>query len=200
MKFLKPGLIILTIGLVAYNSVYFKSLDEVKSATATKNFDAATYAQDFWNSKLTPAADAAQEMSQLLKLLHEDPESTFDKYSHALGIGNLRYFLVKGTATVDEVQSDFVTLGGHTIATEFIFGNQVRDATGLIDITEFTNTMDFNNVSAELNKIIRESVLPSFKSKVKKGDSVSFVGAFELNKEHADLEHIEIIPIRLTIN
>src|SRR5204863_5656026 len=86
-----------------------------------------------------------------------------------------------------------------TIATEYVFGNAVRDATGLIDINEFSNTMDFNNVSAELNKIIREKVLPSFKSAVKKGNTIEFVGAIELNKEHLNLQKIEVVPIEIKI-
>ena len=63
---------------------------------------------------------------------------------------------------------DDTTTFVRTIATEFIFGNAVRDATGLININEFKNTMDFNNVSAELNRIIREKVLPQFKPVIKR--------------------------------
>jgi predicted lipoprotein len=86
-----------------------------------------------------------------------------------------------------------------TIATEYIFGNAVRDATGMININEFNNTMDFNNVSAEINKIIREKVLPSFKANIQNGDRIEFVGAIELNKEHLDLSNIEVIPVRVTV-
>jgi len=70
----------------------------------------------------------------------------------------------------------------------------------LININEFNNTMDFNNVSAELNKIIREKVLPAFKQKVKKGNSIEFTGAIELNKEHLDLSNIEVIPVEIMSN
>ena len=96
------------------------------------------------------------------------------------------------------IKSDSTSIGAR-IATEFVFGNAIRDASGLIDINEFNNTMDFNNVSAEINKIIRTEVLPPFKSTAKKGDMVQFVGAIELNQEHPDLENIEIIPVTLKI-
>jgi hypothetical protein len=59
--------------------------------------------------------------------------------------------------------------------------------------------MDFNNVSAEINKIVRTEVLPSFKEKGKVGDSVIFSGAIELNQAHLNLDHIEVAPISLKL-
>ena len=85
------------------------------------------------------------------------------------------------------------------IATEFVFGNAIRDASGQIDINEFKNTMDFNNVSAEINKIVRAEVLPPFKKNIKKGDTVQFAGAIELNREHLNISDIEVIPVQLKI-
>jgi predicted lipoprotein len=87
----------------------------------------------------------------------------------------------------------------YKIATEFVFGNAIRDASGLINLNEFTNTMDFNNVSAEVNKIVRTSVLPSFKTNVKLGSRIQLFGAIELNKEHLSANNIEIIPISIKI-
>jgi predicted lipoprotein len=191
----------LVIALLAYNSVYFKKLDEVKAGTAA--FDAAGYAQDFWNKKLTPGLAKATELDALTTLLKTDKEKAFNAYSHALGIGNIRYFMVKGEGVVSHVDENEVKLetGGNAvrIATEYIFGNAVRDASGAMDINAFTNSMDFNNVSAEINKLIREKVVPPFKSKVKKGDRVAFHGAIELNREHLQLNDIEIIPVSLQI-
>ena len=193
------------IAFVAYNSVYFKKLDEVKAGTTS--FNASKYASTFLDKKLLPSSSKAIEIGELLSKLQLEKDKTFDTYSHALGIGNVKYFLIKGHGTVQsvdenevllKVDSDF-TKPGIRIATEYIFGNAVRDASGTIDINEFSNSMDFNNVSAEINKIIREKVIPAFKSKVKKGDTVEFTGAIELNKEHLSLKNPEVIPISLGI-
>jgi len=208
MKAIKYIISIITIIVVAYNSVYFKKLDEVKASLTAKEFNATAYAQTFWNNKLIPNLNKAVDLNQLTAMLSTDAAKTFDTYSHALGIGNLRYFLIKGKGIIESVNEDDVTVVFQpdsskktiVIAMEYIFGNAVRDATGLIDISEFSNTMDFNNVSAELNKIIREKVLPPFKSAVKKGDTLEFTGAIELNKEHLNLEEIEVIPVQLKIN
>ncbi|HEX8059905.1 MAG TPA: DUF2291 domain-containing protein [Cyclobacteriaceae bacterium] len=199
MKIAKNILLIVIVILVGGNSVYFAKLDETKASRAQKDFDAKQYAEEFWK-KLIPAAESAISLETLITSLSSDPAMAFDKHSHALGIGNLRYFLVKGRATAETVEADYVTVSSQVrLSTEFIFGNAVRDASGLIDINDFVNTMDFNNVSTEINKIVREKVVPPFKSTVREGDKVEFIGAVELNKEHLQLKNIEVIPIQLTI-
>lgn len=193
--------------VVAYNSVYFKKLNEVK-ALVSKDFDAKSYAAKYFNAKLIPALNSAVEINQLIALLQKDKAKTFDTYSHALDIGNIRFFLVKGEGVITAINENDVSVLAKAdsserkvqIATEFVFGNAIRDASGLIDINEFKNTMDFNNVSAELNKIVRSKVLPPFKTNARKGDTVQFFGAIELNREYPDIEKIEVIPVSLKIS
>ena len=200
-KAIKYIIVVIVILLVAYNSVYFKKLDEVKAEQATKTFSAASYAKNFWDKKLIPDLHAATAIDKLIPKLTTDPVQAFGNYSHALGIGNLRYFLIQGKGTVTGIDADDITisLAGLSgpkvkIATEYIFGNAARDATGLININDFNNTMDFNNVSAEINAIIRNKVLPLLKH-AKVGNAISFTGAIELNKEHLNLSQIEVIPV-----
>ena len=206
MKAAKYIVVIVLLPVVAYNSVYFKKLNEVKASKSATEFNATQYAQTFWNSKLMPNLGKAIDITRLTEMLSNDPSKTFETHSHALGIGNLRYFLVSGKGTISSINVDDVSVlpdsSQQTIrlVTEYIFGNAVRDATGLININEFTNTMDFNNVSAELNKIVREKVVPSFKANSKKGSRIEFVGAIELNKEHLDLSKIEVVPVKLSVN
>lgn len=206
MKTLKYILGFVLLLVVAYNSIYFKKLDEMK-ASAAKDFDAKAYARKYFNSKLIPALGNAIDLNKLITLLRQDKEKTFDQYSHALGIGNIRYFLVKGEGKIVSINENDVSImlkadssqKNVQIATEFVFGNAIRDASGSIDINEFRNTMDFNNVSAELNKIVRIEVLPQFKTSAKKGQSVQFSGAIECNRAHLNLEQIEVVPVSLKI-
>ncbi|WP_442795565.1 DUF2291 domain-containing protein [Pelobium manganitolerans] len=194
----------LAVGLLAYHSVYFKSLSQLKAVEKAKMFDATAYAKDYVENKLRSVTDSTIKISELVEKLKNDPKSAFKQYSHALSIGNVRFFLVKGSGIVGRLSDNQITLNlanGQkvNIATEFIFGNALRDAAGIIKVQDFENSADLNNVSAEINKIVRQEVLPAFKSKVKVGDSVSFLGAFELNQEHYSLENIEIVPVKLTI-
>ena len=190
------------LGLVGYNSVYFKKLDEVKAAKGGKSaFKAETYAQTFWTTKLLPvASQQAIDLSTLVTQLKTDKEKAFTDHSHALGIGNIRYFLVKGTGTVSAVNPDDITVAlssGETVrlATEYIYSNAARDASGLIQIAEFDNTTDLNNVSAALNNLIRQQVIPSLKANAKPGQQLTFVGALELNRAHLHVDKLTLIPI-----
>lgn len=204
-KMVKYAVAIIVLIIIAYNSVYFRKLDEVKASSS--KFDAKTYARNYFNHKLIPSLSNAVEINQLMSLIDTSKEQTFEKYGHALGIGNIRYFLVKGEGQVTSINENDVTVLAKAdtnqktirIATEFVYGNAIRDASGKIDINEFANTMDFNNVSAEINKIVRAEVLPAFKKTVVKGDTVQFAGALELNKEHLNVEDIEVIPVQLKI-
>jgi hypothetical protein len=202
-KTLKYIMAIVVVLLVAYNSVYFKKLDEVK-ASAGKQFNAALYARNYLDTKLRPATNTIPGIDTLVNLLKTNKTGTFTTYAHALDIGNIRYFMVKGNGIVtntDESDVYVLTPGKQTIkiATEYIFGNALRDAPGLIKVNDFTNTADLNSISSEVNKIIRAEVLSPFKNKVKKGDAVYFAGAFELNQEHTNLDDIEIIPFYLQL-
>lgn len=203
-KMIRYGIVAAAIIIAFTNSVYFRSLAEVKASETAKKFDPASYANNFWNNELTPNLQQAIEIDRLIPKLHNEKEVAFDTYSNALGIGNIRYFLVSGEGKVRSVNTNDVSLvtgDGHElkIATEYIFGNAVRDASGMIDINEFTNTMDFNNISAEINRIIRNNVVPPFVERVKEGDRVLLVGAIELNQEHMNLNTIEVIPVKVEI-
>ena len=204
-KLWQKGLLGVVVLLVAYNSVYFRKLDEMKSATA--GFDGAAYATKFWSEKLVPAMEKGVDLSTLMQQLQTNPTQAFATHSHALGIGNIKYFPVRGEATVKAVKENEVVISldtqpagtDLTIATEYIFGNAVRDASGQIDVNAFTNTMDFNAVSAGLNDIIRTKVIPPFKSRVQAGDRVRFTGAIELNQKYLNLDAVEIIPVSLSV-
>jgi hypothetical protein len=206
-KIIKYFLSILLLLFVVYNSVYFKKLDEVKAAYTLESFEASSYANNFYHNKLLPHHEAAIEISKLISLLKTEPAKTFKKYSHALGIGNIRYFLVQGEGIITSIGEDAVTLSlGNDlvkteciIATEFVYGNAIRDASGLMNLNDFSNPSDFNRVSEEINKIVRREVVPPFKAKVKQENVVKFIGAIELNQAHLILDSIEIIPIQLSI-
>lgn len=193
--------------VVLANSIYIKKLDEVKAAALSGEFDATSYAQGFWENELIPKLTTAIDLNELVLLLKKSPEVAFEKYSNALGIGNIRFFLVKGQGEILSINENDVSVLIKTesgekvihIATEYIYGNAVRDASKVIDINDFDNTLNFNNVSAEINKIIRSEVLPPFKAEAKEKRMVEFFGAVELNREHLNLENLEVVPISLKV-
>ncbi len=203
-KFFKYLFLLLLLFVIGYNSIYFKKLDEVKAASVSKKFDAPKYAAGYFQ-KLVPVLQQSIDINSLRGLLLTDPAKAFDSYSHGLGIGNIKYFLTKGKGKVISIEESSMLLMVNDsnnlnirIATEFIYGNAVRDAGGIINLKDFTSTSDLNDVSAEINKKIRNEVLPAFLKKVKTGDMVAFAGAVELNRQHLDIKQMELIPV--TIN
>ena len=205
-RYIKYLLLIVAIGLVAYKSVYVKKLSTIKVVTNEK-FDAVSFSKNLWEEKLPAKLDSAVELVTFIKTALANPADAFSKYTNALGIGNYRYALVKTEGTVTDVNEDDITLQikmGDSLmtaklATEFIYGNAIRDASGLVDVKNFPNTMDLNNISEELNKMVRKTILPPFKTAVKKGDKLIVTGAIEIHKEHIKWDELEIIPVQLQI-
>lgn len=207
IKIIKYILTIALIVFVAYNSVYFRKLDEVKAASPSNRFNPTTFASDFYKNKLLPRADSAVDLDVLISILKTQPEKAFKKYSNALAIGNIRYFLVSGEGIIQSKSSDavIVKLKGDrvetnvNIATEFVYGNAIRDASGLMNLNDFTNTAEFNSISESINEIIRKEVVPSFVRDAEVGSNVKFAGAIEMNRKYFDVSLIEVIPIELSI-
>ena len=202
-RFLKYGLLAVVTGLLAYNSVYIKKLSEVK-ALKGEQFDAVAYAKELWKNKLPAKLDSAVDITVLKSAITADAEAAFNKYTHALTIGNYRYALVKGSAIVDSVTEDAVIITVQSpqpfkavLLTELIYGNTLRDASGLLDLQSFPNTNDLNNISEALNRTIREKVIPAVKPLLKPGSKIGFTGAIELNKEHVHFDDIELVPVRI---
>lgn len=202
-KILKTSIVLILVGFTLYHSVYFRSLKNMKGKGDEIN--AAAYADKYFHNQLLPMWDSAVQLNDLLTMLKTNKEQAFGHHGHAMGIGSIRYFLVSGEGVIKAVEPNGVILqlssdplgAVYRIATEFVFGNAVRDAAGKLSLTEFSNLSDVNNISMELNKIVRTKVLPPFKKDVAADRRIRFFGAIELNQERLDLTKIEIVPIQL---
>jgi len=189
--------------IVLYNSVYFQPLDEKLSEESEVVFDADALVNEIWQDRLFQAFDSAVEYTTLFHQLKSDPKSAFGQHANALAIGNIGCFRVRGEGIVKTINQNNVLLdvSGQTveIETEFIFGNAVRDASRLIQVSDFDRTSDLNSISESINDKIRHEVIPDFRNEVKVGDRVAFSGAIELNQAHLNLAIPEIIPVSIKI-
>jgi predicted lipoprotein len=204
-KVIQYGISAVLFVLIIINSIYIRKLSDIKAEMSGNEFDASLYALEYWEQGIIPAINNAIDFAELMNLLERNPDQAFSDHSHALGIGNIRYFMVKGDGKVVSVNENNVTLAIQTgdkqtevqLETEFVYGNAIRDAVGAINLAEFPNTMHLNQVSAEVNKIIRQQVIPPFLKQVKNNSCVKFAGAIELNQKYLDLNSIEIIPVSI---
>ena len=201
MSILKNSIAVIALGFIGYHSVEIKKLDEVKQLHQQK-FDATSFARTFLAKSLPPTFSKAVAIPTLTEALQKDSQKAFKDFSHALAIGNIRYFLVKSTGKITNISEDEISIQSGNqvlkIATEFIYGNAIRDAAGIFDMKPFTNTTDLNNISSEINKIVRTEIVPTFKKQIKVGDTIECIGTLELNQEHLpSLNTLEILPVSL---
>ncbi len=165
-------------------------------------FKADVFAREFWATKLLPATERAVDLKNLLAALAKDPAAARKKYGHTLGIGGATLFLVRGSGKVTAVEEDAVTVALDEsdakvgLNTGLLFGNAVRDATGLLDVSAYPNSQDFNDISTQLNSIVENKVAPALKEKAAVGEAVRFAGCFEL-EEDAQPDAPQIVPIKV---
>ena len=143
-KYIKYSLLLVVFALLAYKSIYLKKLSEVKSNT-TEKFDATAFTKKLWEEKLPAKLDSAIELTTLIKAIAADPNTSFEKYTNTMAVGNYRYAMVKAEAKVIQVNDDDLLLQlpfadsllSVKVATEFVYGNAIRDASKLLQVKDF---------------------------------------------------------------
>jgi predicted lipoprotein len=199
-RYLRYILGILAIVLVLFFSLDLQKLDEHRASQGTDVFDANDYALELWEHQIPEALSRAPELGSLVNMLATDPGGAFESMGRKLGISGTWYFLTRGQGMVESVEEEFLwVLVDHRIriqlATAFIFGNAIRDGSGVTDIDEFVNMTDFNQVSIALNRKVKEEVVPELKKLAGPGTTLEFAGAFEIREDQVDINSIRVIPV-----
>ncbi|GAB3525594.1 DUF2291 family protein [Emticicia fontis] len=198
---MKKGIFIVILLILGYNSVYFKKLSEVRKQKQT-SFDFKIFADSLYYQGILKSTHAV-ELSQLMASLQSNQDSTFKAYGNRLGIGNSAYFMVKGEGKVLEKQDDGLKVMTDdntvfSIDTKYIFGNAIRDASGLVKLTDFKTNADFNKLSEALNTIIREKAIPEDLKNINIGDKIVVTGATKLNKGKDKQSTLSILPVKIS--
>ncbi len=190
--------------LIAYKSVYFKKLDSPETKTENTKINPSAFARKFWNTSFNKAIDSAITLEVFEKeFIEKGALPTITKYSHSQGVSDVSYILMKFTGKVKEIRKDKIVLeilNSRTISYEFnignYFGNAVRDVTGLINMGDFINSTEYNEVSSELNKIVKSEVIMPIKNNIKLNDNLTIVGCVEV--KYGRLSG-EILPVKIII-
>lgn len=188
-------------GTLLYNSVYFEKLSK-KNSQKNSKFNFKTYADSLYYNGILKSNNSI-EANQLLALIKSNPDSVFEAYGNRLGIGESAYFMINAQGKLLEKNENslkIATENGVTmnVDTKFIFGNAIRDASGLVKLTDFKTNADFNKVSEELNTVIREKAIPENLKNINKGDVISVTGAIKLKKGKLDTPELQILPIKIS--
>lgn len=195
---------LLVVGLLAYNSVYFKPLDEVKASAEEKKFILVSFVDDLMDSRMEKVR--AISAPDFYTRMRSDFDELMDLEGKKLGVSNLRYFMIEGEGIVVAIEEENVVLkldgvpnDSLRIATDFIFGSTLRDASGLVSISDYASTMDFNNISVEINKQVRQKIVAPFIKEVNEGSKVAFVGAAAIDITTPVVKDLRMIPSKLEI-
>lgn len=200
MKPYQYGLLFLAFLLLGYNSVYFEKLSD-RNAGAEVDFDYEAFADSLYYQGMLQELTAV-ELATLLADIRNDADAAFENYGNRLGIGNSAYFMVKGSGVITGITEDAIRLqaagvGDVGINTRYIFGNALRDASGLVKLTDFKTNAEFNRVSEALNALVRTKVMPPLIDALETGDSIAVVGAVKLSKKALDDPALMITPAQI---
>ncbi len=179
----------------------------LKTATAEKvaaTFNATQFAEMFWTNQLPTALEKTVTAKTLLPAFQSDAAAAKKKFSRSVGLSEGYFYFLRGEGKILSVSDDEVSLAvteGSTNAevslqTGLIFGNALRDGTGLLSANDYPNSQDFNDISAALNHIVETRTLPKLREQAKVGAKISFVGCAEVGDEATDLKPLKVIPFQ----
>ena len=193
-------------------SVYFEDLKAVREQRRREAFNAAEYAGDLWLNQLPAALDEAVDVKELIELFNTNMGQAIERYGKAPGVSRVYAYLLKGEGTILSIDKDGLKVSVKEPQTNpdvvietgfYIPGNAVRDASGLIDVSKFSDTMKFNEIGSEINKIIiRDVIRPLPDKKPAVGGTIKFFGATQVAQDAAQenlLQLVRVIPIRLEL-
>lgn len=179
-------------------------LQTAKAEKAAGKFDPAQFAETFWANQLLPALDKTVTADALLAAIQSDPAAAKKKFSRSVGLSDTYFYFVSGTGRVVSVSDDEVSLAitpgstnaEVTLLAGLIFGDAIRDGTGLLNASDYSNSQDFNDISAALDHLVETHVLPGLHQQAKIGAQISFAGCAEVDDEGNDLKPLKVIPIQ----
>jgi predicted lipoprotein len=178
-------------------------LQAARDQTAEAAFSADAFVEKLWNDRLLKSPGKAVDAATLLAAINKDIQAAHQKYGRSLGLSSTYYYFLSGQGRVVAVEKNLVSLAVNpasdkpdiVLETGNVFGNAVRDGTGLLNVNDFPNSQDFNDISAQINRRIEERVLPALRAKAAVGAVVRFAGCAEITNEDADLHPLRLVPL-----
>lgn len=182
-------------------------LKKAVAEKAASTFNPTQFAETFWTNQLLPSITKSVNASTLVAAINSDPAAAKKKFSRSVGLGDNYFYFLSGNGRVVGISDDGISLAvtpGSTNAEISlqpapIFGDAIRDGTGLLDASTYPNSQDFNDISAALNHIVETRVLPTLQKEAKIGATISFAGCAEVDDESTDLKPLKVIPIQAEV-
>lgn len=168
---------------------------------------AAKFVDPIWTSKVLPTIEEkAQDIAKILPEIRADPESAGQKYGRREATNPYNY-MVKGTGKVAEVHNQsqagtaIVEVAGlnEQVALQIgpvVRGTALRDATGIVSFNQFSNQLDYADVSKEMNLRALKTALAGVDPASLAGKTVTFFGTLTFDPHSKSL--LLITPVKIT--
>lgn len=187
----------------AYPPFRIRSQAARLKAVEETTFNPTGFVEKFWSASLLPATDKAVDVGKVLAVIAEDPSKVRGQFGRTVGISSSYSLFVRGKGRVVSVSEDAIGLAVRatgdepdvTIPLGIVISNVVRDGTGLLSSSSYPNAQEFNEISAGLNKIVEEKVMPEAKRVAVVGKTLEFAGCVEVEDEDMDLKPLEVVPV-----
>ena len=179
-----------------YFSFYTENLTEKQKREEMSKYNPAQLVNSFMKDSLISLEQKALPISVFAEGLKNNTDDFEKKHGKTLGIGSPIFYIVKGECSEAQLidnEEIHATADGINIKipVKYIFGNNARDASGWYNIDNFKNTMDFNAVSAEMNKYITQQMQ---KFQMSEDGKLTFVGAVAVPAQTAEISSLVITP------
>ncbi len=166
--------------------------DEISIYFDNGEFDAKLYVESVWEEAVIPRIEKeAVEAEVLFNTLNSDPSTAIEKYGYRIEITAPYNFMVRGTAIITQanVKSAAATVSidtngpdGNPVEIQIgpvLKGTAVRDSMDFIKFEDFTNQLEFANISREMNNRIKATILASLNREELVGAKIRYLGAFQ---------------------
>ncbi|BDC50548.1 hypothetical protein F183_A28640 [Bryobacterales bacterium F-183] len=162
----------------------------------------AAYVESIWESKLLPAMRAqALDVNALLRPATGLPATASGKALAVKGTGSI--IKIDTISKVGLAHVDLLPLDGRADVTlqigPLLRGVALRDATGLIPFSAFTNQVQFADVANELNGRARRSTQALLNDKTPAGTRIRFLGAAERDGDAVRLPLRWVAPVEIEV-
>ena len=185
---------------------HIERLDAPKSHEVAQTTNSVESAAKFWKEQILPSLDQAPNGEEVISALRNNPLLARTKYGRKVGVSRTTLFMVQCKGTVATIDKKGVGVAFEEssarpdilLQTGLLFGNTVRDATGLLDASDFQDSRQFNEISTELNRLIEMQVMTKLKENATQGRRIQFVGCFELPDQGELGNPLSIIPMQVS--
>ena len=181
---------------------HIRSLSDRNQRKAAETFDADAFADSYWTELLDSLEQHAVPFAEFTTLFEKDPTQAIESHAKKVGVGSKRYLLLKMSGEiVSKTEAQITFKPSEAPGIEIIiengpvFGNEVRDASGNLSVSDFKDTRQFNDVAASLNIKIEEDVLPLLFKEYNTGDHLRLICATSLQADETTLTSFQVTPI-----